>query len=301
MKYYTQTNTGDLRILSPAKINLFLHVTSRRSDGYHDLYSLMCPVSLFDTLLLTFQHEGLRRNQTIRLTCDHPAVPSDETNLAFRAAALFFDRLKSNDSVHIALEKRIPVAAGLGGGSSNAAAVLTALNRHAGFPFSTQSLMEMGRSLGADVPFFILNRPAIAEGIGERLTIYDGLRPFFLLLIGFPFGVSTAEVYKNLNLGLTNCKKANTSFALEKGQDLDILQYLYNDLETVTIHQFPEIEAAKAALMNHGSAGALMSGSGPTVFGLFETAEERTHAMRSLSTSKNWQIYSAELIVQPNR
>ena len=300
MEYYTQTTTGDLRVFSPAKINLFLHVTGRRPDGYHDLYSLMCPVSLFDTLLLTFQNEGLRRNQAVRLTCDHPEVPSDETNLACRAAALFLDRLKSNDSVHIALEKRIPVAAGLGGGSSNAATVLTALNRRAGYPFSTQSLMEMGRSLGADVPFFIMNRPAIAEGIGERLTVYDGLRPFFLLLIGFPFGVSTADVYKNLNLGLTNCKKANTSFPLEKGQDFDILRYLYNDLETVTIHQFPEIDAAKTALVNHGSVGALMSGSGPTVFGLFETAEERTHALRSLSTSKDWKMYSAELIVQPN-
>jgi 4-diphosphocytidyl-2-C-methyl-D-erythritol kinase len=108
-------------------------------------------------------------------------------------------------------------------------------------------------------------------------------------------------VYKNLNLGLTKCEKANTSFALEKGQDFDILQYLCNDLETVTIHQHPEIEAAKTALLNHGSAGALMSGSGPTVFGLFETAKTRSHALRSLSTSKNWKVYSAELIVQPDK
>ena len=151
-------------MFSPAKINLFLHVTGRRPDGYHDLYSLMCPVSLFDTLVLTFRSQGALRNRTVRLTCDHPAVPSDETNLACRAAKLFFDRLKSNDSVHIALEKRIPVAAGLGGGSSNAAAVLTALNRRSGYPFSTESLMEMGRSLGADVPFFILNRPRHCRG-----------------------------------------------------------------------------------------------------------------------------------------
>ncbi len=164
--------------------------------------------------------------------------------------------------------------------------------------------MKMGRSLGADVPFFILNRPAIAEGIGDRLTVYDGIRPFFLLLVAFPFGVSTAEVYKNLNLALTNCKKANTSSALEKGQDFDILRYLCNDLETVTIHQFPEIEAAKRCLVDHGADGALMSGSGPTVFGLFETAEKRNQAWRSLQRSKdrtmNWTVYSAELIGQPN-
>jgi 4-diphosphocytidyl-2-C-methyl-D-erythritol kinase len=120
-------------------------------------------------------------------------------------------------------------------------------------------------------------------------------------LVAFPFGVSTANVYKNLNLGLTKCEKANTSFALEKGQDFDILQYLCNDLETVTIHQHPEIEAAKTALMDHGSSGALMSGSGPTVFGLFETAEARSHAWRSLSTSKHWKVYSAALIVPPDR
>ncbi|WP_373501624.1 4-(cytidine 5'-diphospho)-2-C-methyl-D-erythritol kinase [Desulfococcus sp.] len=293
MKNRLQHDAAMLRVQSPAKINLFLHVTAKRPDGYHDLYSLMCPITLSDTLTLTFGHQG------VGLTCDHPGVPSDERNLAWRAAALFLDRMPSGEGVHILLEKRIPVSAGLGGGSSNAAAVLTALNRRSGCPFSLKILMEMGRSLGADVPFFLLNRPAIAEGIGDRLTAYDRLDRFFLVLLGFSFGVSTANVYKNLNLGLTKCKKANTSFPLEKGQDFDILQYLCNDLETVTIHEFPEIDAAKAALMKHGSAGALMSGSGPTVFGLFHTAEKRDHALASLSAMGNWRAYSAELMVRP--
>lgn len=294
MKNLLQHDTETLRVQSPAKINLFLHVTGKRPDGYHDLYSLMCPVTLFDTLALTFGNPG------VRLTCDHPGVPSDENNLASRAAALFLDRLHSDEGVHISLEKRIPVAAGLGGGSSNAATVLAALNHRFGRPFSLKTLMEMGRSLGADVPFFLLNRPAIAEDIGDRLTAYDGLDRFFLVLVAFPFGVSTADVYKNLNLGLTKYKKTNINLPLEKGQDFDILRYLCNDLEMVTIHEFPVIDAAKAALMSHGSAGALMSGSGPTVFGLFHTAEERNHALESLSNANNWRVYSAELMVRPS-
>jgi len=294
MKSRSQTRAEEIRVLAPAKINLFLHITGRRPNGYHELYSLMCPVTLFDTLALRFH------KRDIQLTCHHSGIPSDETNLAWRAAACFLDRLKTREGVHISLEKRIPVAAGLGGGSSDAAAVLNALNRHYGQPFSMGVLMEMGLSLGTDVPFFILSRPAIADGVGEHLTVFEGLRRFFLVLTAFPFGVSTADVYKNLNLGLTNCKKANTSFALENRQDFDILRYLCNDLETVTIRQFPEIEAAKTTLMNHGSVGALMSGSGPTVFGLFETAEKRDHAMRMLSTSMNWTLYAAELLVQPN-
>lgn len=293
MNNRARQDSGALRVQSPAKVNLFLHVTGRRPDGYHDLYSLMCPVTLFDTLTLSFGRPE------VSLACDHPGVPSDERNLAWRAAVLFLERVPSLGGVHILLEKRIPVAAGLGGGSSNAATVLRTMNRRAGSPIPLNALMEMGRSLGADVPFFLLGRPAVAEGIGDRLTPYDRFDRFFLVLLGFPFGVSTADVYKNLNLGLTKCKKANTSFALEKGQDFDILRYLCNDLETVTIHEFPEIEAAKTALMEHGSAGALMSGSGPTVFGLFRTAKERDHALASLSGAGTWRADAAELMVRP--
>ena len=293
MKNHFHNDADTRQVQSPAKVNLFLHVTEKRPDGYHNLYSLMCPVTLFDTLTFTFGYPRLS------MVCDHPGVPSDERNLAWQAALLFQKRVPSFGGAHIQLQKRIPVAAGLGGGSSNAAAVLRTLNHRAGSPLEMDALMEMGRSLGADVPFFLLNRPAIAEGVGDRLTPYDRLDRFFLVLLAFPFGVATPDVYKNLNLGLTKCKKANTSFALEKEQDFDIVRYLCNDLETVTIHQFPEIEAAKNALMTHGSAGALMSGSGPTVFGLFRTAEKRDHALASLSGAGTWRAYAAELMVRP--
>ncbi|GBC62184.1 4-(cytidine 5'-diphospho)-2-C-methyl-D-erythrito l kinase [Desulfonema ishimotonii] len=278
-----------MEVLCPAKINLFLHVTGRRPDGYHDLFSLMAPVSLCDRLTLRF---GVPETG---LTCDHPLVPENETNLAWRAADLFFTALGQYAPVHIGIDKQIPVAAGLGGGSSNAASVLMALNRHYGHPFSREHLMRMGLSLGADVPFFIFGKPAIATGIGEKLVPYENVIHYHVLLIAFEFSVSTAGVYKNLNLGLTNCKKIIKSFSLKK-QGFDVAHYLCNDLETVTASDYPDIILAKKSLVDHGAKGALMSGSGPTVFGLFSDAETAEKTGRSLSQNGKWAVYLANLI-----
>ena len=225
----------------------------------------------------------------------HPGVPEDRTNLAWRAADLFFTQLGTPATVRIAIDKQIPVAAGLGGGSSNAAAVLKALNRRYGTPFSHEALMEMGLALGADVPFFIFGKPAIARGVGEKLSPYEGIDPLTVLLIAFDFSVSTADVYKNLNLGLTKCKKINKSSLLKK-QDCDVAHYLCNDLETVTTSMHPEISTAKKSLLDQGASGALMSGSGPTVFGLFSDAEKAERAKVSLSKNKKRTLYLAELM-----
>ena len=146
-----------MKLLSPAKINLFLQVTGKRPDGYHELFSLMCCVDLFDTILLQFDFKN------IRIESPHPQIPLDETNLAYRAAAVFFKALNVNDGLKIIIDKSIPIAAGLGGGSSNAASVLKGLNRHYGYPFSRNQLMSMGLDLGADVPFFIFGKPALAS------------------------------------------------------------------------------------------------------------------------------------------
>jgi 4-diphosphocytidyl-2-C-methyl-D-erythritol kinase len=279
-----------MELLSPAKINLYLQVKARRPDGYHELESLMCPISLSDSLILSF------KSQRMLVRCDHQEVPSDETNLAWRAAELFFQTLKSADKVEVSIVKNIPVAAGLGGGSSNAASVLLGLNHYYGKPFDKIKLAEMGLSLGADVPFFIYQKPAIARGIGEKLNIIKGLTPFYVLLISFDFKVSTAEVYKNLNLGLTKCKKINNSLFFGK-QRFDVNRHLCNDLETVTASKFPEIIAAKKALMDHGARGALMSGSGPTVFGLFSDADIAGKAKRFLSEKKGWKPYLVDMIL----
>ncbi|MBW2573109.1 MAG: 4-(cytidine 5'-diphospho)-2-C-methyl-D-erythritol kinase, partial [Deltaproteobacteria bacterium] len=183
-----------MKILSPAKINLFLQIVGKRPDGYHDLFSLMCCVGLYDTVSMD---AGVEETA---VSCDHPHVPEDKTNLAFGAADLFYKKLKKNEGVKISIQKQIPVAAGLGGGSSNAAAVFLGLNRYYGYPFSTDELMSMGLSIGADVPFFIFRRPATASGIGEKLEVYPGLKKLKILLIFPGFSVSTATVYKNLNL-----------------------------------------------------------------------------------------------------
>ncbi len=285
-----QTNKPYIRALSPAKINLFLRVTGKRADGYHNLQTLMCGITLFDTLLFDFDQSN------IRLCCSHPEVPEDNSNLAWRAADIFLRNLGSVCGVKITIEKKIPVGAGLGGGSSNAATVLKVLNRYFGLKFSDDQLRDMSLEVGADVPFFISGRPAFAEGVGEKLQIVDHLKPFHVLLVNPGFSVSTATVYKNLNLGLTKCEKKTTKFPFE-GISADIPEILCNDLETVTEKMFPDIARTKSQLIQLGAEGALMSGSGPTVFGLFSDADQAGKAYREFKQFGEINKFLAELIV----
>lgn len=282
-----------MKIIAPAKINLFLQITGRRPDGYHDLVTLMCCVGIYDTVSLTF---GVKKTSVL---CDHPDVPEDKTNLAFEAAALFYKMLKRDESVKISIKKQIPVAAGLGGGSSNAAAVLLGLNHHCGYPFSTDDLMSMGLSIGADIPFFIFRKPAIASGVGEKLEPYHGLPNLKILLVFPGFPVSTADVYKKLNLGLTKCEKKLKDSLLNK-QIFNSRYHLCNDLETVVASEHPDIPKIKKALLSHGALGALMSGSGPTVFGLFAESNKASKASHALAHIDKWQLYLADMITQDN-
>jgi len=258
-----------MRILSPAKINLFLLITEKRSDGYHNLASLMCCIKLYDTVSLTFGSESTT------VSCVHPNVPEDETNLAFKAVDIFQKAIGSYNGVKIIIEKKIPVAAGLGGGSSNAAAVLLGLNRHYGYPFPKDDLMKMGLSIGADVPFFIYKKPVI---------VFPG------------FGVSTPQVYKSLNLGLTKCKKKLKKFLLNH-LNFDPRYHLCNDLEPIVATRYPVISSAKEALLDLGAIGALMSGSGPTVFGLFSDLDKAKEASLTLSKHGKWRFYLADMLV----
>jgi len=280
-----------MKILSPAKINLFLQILGKRPDGYHDLITLMCCIGLYDTVSLTF---GVK---DITVSCHHPVVPENETNVAFVAARLFFKTLKKNEGVKISIKKQIPVAAGLGGGSSNAAAVLLGLNRYYGYPFSTEELMSMGLSIGADVPFFIFQKPAIASGIGEKLEAYQNLKNLKILLVFPGFSVSTADVYKKLNLGLTKCEKKLKSFLLNK-QRFDPRYHLCNDLEAVTASEHPVIKTVKEALLNHGALGTLMTGSGPTIFGLFSDSNAASKASHALFRTHKWEMHLADMITQ---
>jgi len=278
-----------MKILSPAKINLFLQVTGKRPDGFHELFSLMCCVDLFDTIYLQFG------GKKIVIESSGQPIPLDGTNLAHKAATLFFSALRKTNGLKIYIQKSIPVAAGLGGGSSNAASVLCGLNQHYGFPFSRQELISMGLQLGADVPFFIFQQPALATGVGENLEAYSGPLPYHVLLINPGLEVPTAEVYRNLNLRLTKCKKKITKPSLKQG-GFDGSLHLCNDLETVTISKYPVIESLKKQLLSHGAIGALMSGSGPTVFGLFSDAESAVEAGQSIGRDLHFGVYLADII-----
>ena len=277
-----------MKILSPAKINLFLQVTGKRPDGYHELFSLMCCVDLCDTIFLQF---GVKN---IRVESSHPQIPLDDTNLAHRAAAVFFKALNVNDGLKIFIDKSIPVAAGLGGGSSNAASVLKGLNQHYGYPFSRNELMSMGLGLGADVPFFLFGKPALASGIGEKLEPYPGSLPFHIVLVYPGFEVSTGEVFQNLNLGLTKCeKKFKELFSIKIAFDPGL--HLCNDLEIVTASRYPEITSIKEQLLIRGALGALMSGSGPTVFGLFSDSGAAARARQALGENSRWDAFICDV------
>jgi 4-diphosphocytidyl-2-C-methyl-D-erythritol kinase len=278
-----------MKILSPAKINLFLQVTGKRADGYHDLATLMCCVGLYDTVSLT-----LSRSETT-VTCYNPNVPNDKTNLAARAAGLFLASLNKHQGVKIFIEKNIPVAAGLGGGSSNAASVLLGLNRYYGDPFNHQELTSMGLSIGADVPFFIYRKPAIASGIGEKLKAFHGLLPFKIVLVYPGFSVSTADIYKNLDLRLTKCNK-NFNINTFNNKDFNVRHHLCNDLETVTVARHQDILSVKDALVSHGAEGTLMSGSGPTVYGLFSDSGKAQRAKHALAKNSRWQVFLADIL-----
>jgi len=286
-------------VKAPAKINLFLYITGKRPDGYHNLFSLMCPVALYDTVRLTFGTGG------IAVTCDYPGVPEDSSNLAVHAAARFFDAAfdgkmpPAAGGLTIHIEKKIPLGAGLGGGSSDAAAVLRALNHYFGHPLSTSSLMNLGAGIGADVPFFIFGAPALASGIGDRLEPFPRLTPWTVLLVYPNEPVSTAWVYKNLNLRLTKDEKKLSKFHFD-GRIFNVDNDLVNDLEAVTVRAHPVIKEIKRLLLAHGAAGAMMTGSGSTVFGLFTDAGQAESARTILGynqQSQNWTLYVADLLI----
>ncbi len=275
-----------MKIDSPAKINLFLHVLGKMADGYHELYSLMTPIDLKDELGLCFDCKG------IRVVCDHPGVPGDETNLAHRAAALFMDQCQRGlgkaplAGVEIRIRKNIPLGGGLGGGSSNAASVLMALNERCGNLFDTATLMEMGVALGADVPFFLLRGPAFARGRGEKLARVDNLPGRYILLCDPGVAASTARVFKNLDLGLTSNEKYDInpgSNVLIRGDDADLGLVLHNDLEETACRLYPEIWKTKKEMEMHLGQRVCMSGSGASLFALFSDPEHAQQGHETLS------------------
>lgn len=263
-------------IKAPAKINLFLAIKAKRPDGYHELESLMQKLELADVVRVRVS-EGVG----ISLVCSGADLPEDGTNLAWRAAQLFLAKAGLDCRVEIILEKKIPVAAGLGGGSSDAAAVLLALNQLLTTNFTEAGLLDLALQLGADVPFFIKENTAaaLAKGVGERLTPVTGIHDCDVILVNPGFAVSTKWAFDNFALTTKGnpyilAPKKDCQSGIYPGPQVDfssqaILGGFFNDLESVTVTRYPEIAGIKKQMIASGATFSLMSGSGPTVFGIF--------------------------------
>lgn len=250
---------------APAKINLMLDVLRKRADGFHEVEMIMTMVDLADRLELS----ELKRDSII-ISSQAGYIPLDEKNLAFQAARLIKDRYNVKSGVHIHLDKRIPVAAGLAGGSSDAAATLRGLNRLWRLNIPAEELQELGAELGSDVPFCVTGGTALATGRGEKLTPIPNPPQCWVILAKPPINVSTAEVYGRVRANQISVHPSASRMqeAIEAGDFGAVCAGLGNVLEDVTLKLHPEVQQLKEAMVKLGADGVLMSGSGPTVFGL---------------------------------
>jgi len=279
-----------ISLRAPAKINLRLDILGKRPDGYHEIKTWMYPISLADEL-------HIEKVSTARITISsaHPDLPLGEENLAHRAAALFMKERGLPGGVAIEIIKRIPLAAGLGGGSSDAAAVLKAMNILWEANVPPEGLMEMGVKIGTDVPFFIIGKGAIMEGKGEAVVKF--LAPFkaWMVLINPGYPLSTQQVYQQGKWGLT--KEGGDNRIQMPPQDLKKMgDFLHNDLEGPALKLMPIIGTIKEKLRETGATGVLMTGSGPTVFGLFEKEGAARQAARDLKMQEKWICFVAHTL-----
>lgn len=269
---------------SPAKINLILKVLRKREDGYHDLATLMQKISLCDELRFSLTGD------TIAVKSPGSSLPENEENIVYRAAQALFSYASYSSGVEIEIKKKIPIAAGLGGGSSNAATTLVTLNDMIGCHLNREDLIKIGLKIGADIPFFIYGKTAWAFGVGERLQAADEIPPMWFVLVNPGFEVSTKKVYENLKLGLTKEVIKYNIPRLEKVSN--IAQMLSNDLEKVTFRFHPVVRDIKELLMSAGALGALMSGSGPTVFGIFKDEHSARTAEETVRGANIGSVYT---------
>ena len=282
-------NMNSIELFSHAKINLRLDIVRKRKDGYHDIRTLFQKVSLKDELRITTS------GSSIKVECDNHQVPANEGNLAYTAAQAILSQYGIKDGVSISIKKNIPIAAGLGGGSSNAASTLLGINQLFGLGASTRELMRIGRNIGADVPFFIFGKTALATGIGDRLEKIEITPKLWLLLITPGIQVSTAWAYSNLRMELTS-RPINTTISNCINHLTEIISLLSNDLEKVVIPRYPIVKNIKEELLNKGAQGSLMSGSGSTVYGIFSSEDEAKEAYGQLTNHSDWQVQLSQSI-----
>lgn len=283
----------EISLKALAKINLGLDVLGKREDGYHEVRMVMQTIHLYDRVEIK-----KTRSPHIHVETNLYYLPVNEDNLVYRAAKLMKDEFQIKEGVRIVLQKFIPVAAGLAGGSSDAAAVLVGMNRIFNLGLKQNKLMEIGLKIGADVPFCIMRGTALAEGIGEKLTALPPMPKCPVLIAKPAISVSTKAVYEGLKLydGMEHPDIDGVMEGIQQKDLKGVASHMGNILETVTIPMYPVIEDIKKLMLENGALNAMMSGSGPTVFGLFPNEKEIRRAYEALKQSglaKN--VYTSDI------
>jgi 4-diphosphocytidyl-2-C-methyl-D-erythritol kinase len=271
-----------VKAFSPAKLNLYLRVVNKRADGYHNIITRMQKIDLMD--VLEFREKG---NHVVLKCPGFPQLENDK-NIICKAVRSIQEETGCNRALEITLHKVIPTAAGLGGGSSNAATTLMTLNEMFALNLSREKLMIMGARLGADVPFFIYGDQAWASGIGDHLEHAEKLPPLWFVLVNPGLEISTQEVYEGLNLGLTN---TSINYSIPQFSTVtEVGSGLHNDLEKVSFGLFPALKVVKEKMLEVGALGALMSGSGPTIYGVFDQESTAQRGIEVFGENKDWFV-----------
>ncbi len=282
----------EVKIDSYSKVNLTLNILAKRQDGYHNIETIMQSINLADRVFIKEEKEG------IKIKCNHPQVPIDDQSLAYRSAEKILNRCRVTKGVKIEIDKKIPLASGMAGGSANSASILVGINKLFTLNLSNEDLRGMGEELGMDVPFCIQNGTALAYHRGEKVTSLSPVNPpLWIIIINPGFEIPTKWAYNNLDLNLIKREKNNTKAMLEAlkgGGARGIAKNLFNSFEELIIEKYPEIGKIKDRLIEEGALGALMSGSGSTVFGIAQNEEQALKIYKNLKSEYKsiWIVHS---------
>lgn len=283
----------NIKLKARAKINLGLDVLGKRSDGYHEVRMVMQTIGLYDRIIIR-----KTREKGIKIVTNLSFLPVNENNLVYKAANLLMEEFEIDEGVYIDLNKFIPVAAGMAGGSSDAASVLYGINRLFDLKLSNTELMKRGVKIGADVPYCIMRGTALAEGIGEKLTRLSPMPEAHIVIAKPPISVSTRLVYESLDVNEQQMHPDIDGIidAIDKKDIFEIAKKMGNVLENVTIPLYPVIEKIKNDMKDHGAINAMMSGSGPTVFGIFNNKDKAMECIEYLRMQQDAkQIYITDI------
>ncbi len=287
---------SEVTVLAYAKINISLDVLNRREDGYHNLKSVMQSITLADEITIKTGEEG------IRVYADLPYVPSDCRNIGYKAAELFYRDAGISPEVLIKIKKNIPVGAGLGGGSADAAAILKALNKLYKNPLSKARLLELGLKCGADVPFCLEGGTCLAEGLGEVLTPLPPLPSCAFILVKPPFSINTKQIFSSLDVSKITCRPDTNGIleAIKKNNLSEISVRMFNVLEDFTGCHRKDLSALKGRILESGAKGAVMSGSGSCVFGIFKSMNHAKEAAAYFGSGEE-SVFSVKPHIAKNK